>query len=200
VNRGDVVIVDGGGANIASLLFALERIGWRGQLSRDPATIRSAERVILPGVGAARSAMQRLEGAGLPDVLRGLHQPLLGICLGMQLLFDSSEEDATRCLGVIPGTVARLPDGPGRPVPHMGWNEISLARASPLLDGVPEGSHCYFVHSYAAPEVPSTVATTDYGVRFSSVVVRGNFMGTQFHPERSGTTGSRILANFLATS
>jgi glutamine amidotransferase len=200
VSGRDVVIVDGGGANIASLLFALERIGWRGQLSRDPATIRSAERVILPGVGAARSAMERLEGAGLADVLRGLRQPLLGICLGMQLLFDVSEEDATPCLGLIPGTVARLPDGPGRPVPHMGWNELSLTRASPLLEGVPEGSHCYFVHSYAAPEVPSTVATTDYGVRFSSVVVRGNFMGTQFHPERSGPTGSRILANFLAAS
>jgi glutamine amidotransferase len=200
VSTRDVVIVDGGGANIASLQFALERLGWRGHLTRDAEQIRSAARIILPGVGAARPAMERLEAAGLADVLRGLRQPLLGICLGMQLLFDASEEDATPCLGVIGGTVTRLPGGPDRPVPHMGWNRLSINRPSPLLEGVAEGTQCYFVHSYAAPQVPSAVATTDYGFRFCAAVTRDNFMGTQFHPERSGPAGSRILANFLAAS
>lgn len=197
MTRREVAIIDGGGANIASLQFALERLGWTGVLTSDAAVISSADRVILPGVGSANAAMAKLDAHGLTSLVPLLTRPLLGICLGMQLLFKSSEEENTQCLGIIRGTVRRLPPAPDRPVPHMGWNELHICRASPLLDGIAEGSHCYFVHSYAAPEGPATVATTDYGAAFSAVVVQGNFMGTQFHPERSGPTGSRILANFL---
>jgi glutamine amidotransferase len=193
-----VAIVDGGGANIASLLFALERLGHQGELTTDAAVIRAARRVILPGVGAARAAMERLAAHGLDALLPTLTQPVLGICLGLQLLFEGSEEEDVRCLGIIPGTVRRLPASPERPVPHMGWNQLVVPRPVALLAGLPTGTHMYFVHSYAAEPGPATVATTDYGRPFTAALVHRNFHACQFHPERSGPAGARLLANFLA--
>ena len=193
----EVVIVDGGGANIASLNLALQRLGYTGQLSSDPAIIRAASHVILPGVGAARAAMERLQKAGLVSVIPELRQPVLGICLGLQLLFESSEEDDVACLGILPGRVRRFAPAPERPIPHMGWNQITRKRESPLLDGVPDDSYFYFVHSYAADVSEDTIATTDYGRPFTAVAGRDNFYAAQFHPERSGPLGARILENFL---
>ena len=193
----EVVIVDGGGANIASLNLALQRLGYTGQLSSDPAVIRAASHVILPGVGAARAAMERLQKTGLVSVIPELRQPVLGICLGLQLLFESSEEDDVTCLGILPGRVRRFAPAPERPIPHMGWNQITRKRESPLLDGVPDDSYFYFVHSYAADVSDDTIATTDYGRPFTAVAGRGNFDAAQFHPERSGLLGARILENFL---
>jgi len=197
----DVVIIDNGGANIASLRFALERLGASSHLTADPAELSEARRVILPGVGAAADAMARLRALGLVDLLPRLTQPVLGICLGMQLLFASSEEgddgEDTECLGLIDERVARFPDRAGFPVPHMGWNQLRRESKSPLLDGIADGEYVYFVHSYAAPIGPWTLAASDYGAEFSAAVRRGNFHGVQFHPERSAATGSRVLANFL---
>lgn len=196
----DVVILDSGGANLASLQFALERLGARAQISSDPAEVAVAPRLILPGVGSARDAMRRLDAAGLTEPLRRCRRPVLGICLGMQLLFERSAEGATPCLGVLGGTVERLQAQPGLPVPHMGWNQLALTAPDPLLDGIAAGEYVYFVHGYAVPRSDLTLATTHYGIELSAVVRRGNFWGAQFHPERSGATGARILANFLAVA
>jgi imidazole glycerol-phosphate synthase subunit HisH len=193
----DVVIIDSGGANLASLQFALERIGGRARVSSDPADIAAAPRVILPGVGSARDAMQRLRAAGLAERLPRLEQPVLGICLGMQLLYRHSAEGSTECLGVLPGTVEQLTAAPGLPVPHMGWNQLAITGPDPLLEGIVPGDYVYFVHSYAAPCSHATLATAHYGIDVPAVVRQRNFWGTQFHPERSGDTGARILANFL---
>ena len=193
----EVVILDSGGANLASLQFALERLGTRARVSSDAAEIADAERLILPGVGSARDAMQRLEGARLVEPLCRYRRPVLGICLGMQQLFQLSAEGSTPCLGVLGGKVERLQARPGLPVPHMGWNQLVLTAPDPLLDGISAGDYVYFVHSYAAPPSEATLATTRYGVDVSAVVRSGNFWGAQFHPERSGPTGARILANFL---
>lgn len=191
------MIVDAGGANIASLRFALERLGQPSRLTRDERLIRKARRVILPGVGAARDAMDRLESAGLAGLIRELEQPLLGICLGLQLLHERSDEDDAECLAILPGVARRLEPGPGRPVPHMGWNRVRHDGRSPLLAGIADGAHFYFVHSYAVDPGPATVGRTQYGREFASVVGRGNVYATQFHPERSGAAGARLLANFL---
>jgi glutamine amidotransferase len=193
----DVVIIDSGGANLASLQFALERLGARSVVSADPATIAAAPRVLLPGVGSAGEAMRRLRAAGVDRVLPTLRQPVLGICLGMQLLFERSAEGPTDTLGLLPGSVGRLVPAPGRPVPHMGWNTLDQRRADPLLDGIAAGEHFYFVHSFAAQPSPTTIATADYGDPLVAVAGRDNFRGVQFHPERSGAAGARLLANFL---
>jgi glutamine amidotransferase len=203
VSRREVVVIDSGGANLASLLFALQRLGETAEVSTDASRIRGASHVLLPGVGAAHDAMTRLRSSGLDEVIPTLTQPLLGICLGMQLLFDASEEAPagaleTRGLGVVPGKVVRMPAAAGRPVPHMGWNQLQPLSADTLFDGISTGDYVYFVHSYAAPVVPDTLATTDYGGDFSAAVKRGNFHGVQFHPERSATVGARLLANFIA--
>lgn len=192
-----VAIIDGGGANIASLQFALERLGADATLTSDAAVIRAAERVILPGVGAAAAAMDKLREHDLVEVIRGLQQPLLGICLGMQLLFESSEEDDAECLGLIEGRARLFEVAEDRPVPHMGWNRVMQRRVAPLLRGIPDGSYFYFVHSYALDIVDATVGGADYGREFTAVVEQGNFMGAQFHPERSGKFGAQILNNFL---
>ena len=194
-----IAIIDSGGANIASVRFALERLGVDSVLTADPAVISAAERVILPGVGAAPVAMAQLARAGLVECIRGLTQPVLGICLGMQLLFERSEEGDTPLLGLVGGTCGAFDPGMGLTVPHMGWNRL-LPRGKgrhPLLSGVEDGAHVYFVHSYAAPVSADTVASCSYGVDFTALVARGNFMGAQFHPERSGPVGARILGNFL---
>ncbi|MEZ5561824.1 MAG: imidazole glycerol phosphate synthase subunit HisH [Gammaproteobacteria bacterium] len=193
----EVIIVDGGGANIASLNLALQRLGYAGRLTSDAAAIRAASHVILPGVGAARAAMERLQASKLDTLIPELRQPVLGICLGLQLLFESSEEDEVECLGILPGRVRRFTPAPGRPIPHMGWNQITRRRDSPLLDGIPDDSYFYFVHSYAAEVSNHTIATTDYGWAFTAVAGRDNFHAAQFHPERSGPLGARLLQNFL---
>ena len=194
----DVVIVDSGGANLASLRYALDRLGARSEVSSDAGVIRAARRVLLPGVGAAHDAMARLQRLQLVACLRTLQQPLLGICLGMQLLYSHSAEGATDCLGVIAGDVRQLQAAPGRPVPHMGWNNCTPGGADALLQGVGSSDYFYFVHSYAAPLSAATTALTEYGESFSAVVSHGNFHGVQFHPERSSAAGARVLANFLA--
>jgi len=197
----DVAIIDNGGANIASLRFALERLGARSHLTADKRELQAAARVILPGVGAAADAMGRLRALDLLDLIPQLTQPVLGICLGMQLLFAASAEGSdgedTECLGIIAERVARLQSRPGLPVPHMGWNQLRLTAASPLTGGLHDGDHVYFVHSYAAPVGPWTLATVDYGGELSAVVRHENFYGVQFHPERSAQVGGRLLANFL---
>ena len=181
-----IAIIDGGGANIASLTFALQRLGIRAQLTTDKATIMAADKVILPGVGAAADAMTKLQKADLCSVIRELKQPVLCICLGMQLLFDASEEDSATCLGVIPGHAKRFASAPERPVPHMGWNKVAQRGNSPIFAGIANGAHFYFVHSYALPVGPDTIGITDYGGEFTAVVEHNNFVAAQFHPERSG--------------
>jgi glutamine amidotransferase len=141
--------------------------------------------------------MDRLQQKSLDVLIPELTQPVLGICLGLQLLFDRSEEDETPCLGILQGVVRRFDAAPGRPVPHMGWNQVAATRRSPLLAGVPDGGYFYFVHSYAAEVGPATVGQASYGWPFSAVVESGNFLATQFHPERSGVLGARVLENFL---
>jgi imidazole glycerol-phosphate synthase subunit HisH len=194
------VIIDSGGANLASLQYALERFGVQAPVTSTPGEIAKATHVILPGVGSAGDAMRRLKTSGVASVLPSLEQPVLGICLGMQLLFARSEEGETECLGVMPGSVRRLRAQPGHPVPHMGWNQLAIRQRDPLLERVPENEYVYFVHSYAASVSEVTVATANYGTDVAAVVRRGNFCGTQFHPERSGRAGARILANFLGVS
>ena len=193
-----VVIVDAGGMNIGSIRYALERLGVDAVLSSDATQIRSATHVILPGVGAASPGMQRLQSTGLVETLRRLVQPVLGVCLGMQLLFERSEESDTECLGIVPGKVRHFPQSTDLRVPHMGWNTVRVERTNRLLSDETQNSRAYFVHSYAAPINAFTIASTNYGTDFSSAVQRDNFVGVQFHPERSSAFGARVLKNFLA--
>jgi glutamine amidotransferase len=198
VSELDVVVIDNGGANVASLQFALERLGASSMVSADPDRIRAATHVILPGVGAAADAMTRLRRDGLQELIPSLHQPVLGICLGMQLLFDASDEGQTECLGIIPGRAVRFQEAHGRPVPHIGWNTLDIRRDSPLLRGLGADDYAYFVHSYALPVSAATVASTSYGAPFTACVAQRNFYGAQFHPERSAAVGARVLYNFLS--
>lgn len=196
----DTALVDCGGANIASLRFALQRLGVEARFTREAAEIESAERVFLPGVGAAGAGMAKLREAGLEKLIPRLEQPVLGICLGMQLLYDMSSEDDTPCLGVIPGRVDLLQASPEHTIPHMGWNQVALRGESKLLHGIPEGAWFYFVHSYAAAPGTHCVGETEHGAGFASAVQKDNFFGVQFHPERSGANGQRLLRNFLAAT
>jgi len=193
----DVVLVEAGGTNIGSLRYALARLGVEAQLTADAGRIRAASHVILPGVGAAGPGMRLLREAGLVEVLCGLRQPVLGVCLGMQLLFERSEEGDTECLGLLPGAVSRLPERAGLRVPHMGWNRLQVLARDPLLADLDDPAFAYFVHSYAAPVGAYTLASADHGGAFSAVVRRGNICGMQFHPERSAAAGARLLQNFL---
>jgi imidazole glycerol-phosphate synthase subunit HisH len=197
VNRREVVIV-ASGANIASLQFALQRLGANATLSADAAEIRAASHVILPGVGAAAQAMARLRDCSLAAVIPTLQQPVLGICLGMQLLHETSQEGGVDCLGIIPGRASRFAASADRPVPHMGWNTLDIRRPCALLEGLVDGDYAYFVHSYALDIGDATVASTRYGAPFSACVQWRNFYGAQFHPERSAAVGARLLNNFLA--
>lgn len=192
-----VAIIDSGGANIASLQYALQRLGCDASLTTDAAEIRGADRVILPGVGAAVDAMRRLRDSGLVDLIRGLQQPVLGICLGMQLLADASEEEDVDCLGIIPGVARRLPAAEGFPVPNMGWCPVTATTPAAVLDGIADGSYFYFVHSYALPRSEFTLATARHAEPFSAMIGRANFIAAQFHPERSSADGARLLRNFL---
>jgi glutamine amidotransferase len=198
VSERQIAIVANGGANIASLQFALRRLEVDSAVTADAEQIRAASHVILPGVGAAADAMYRLRESRLDTLIPTLRQPVLGICLGMQLLYEASQEGDASCLGIIPGRAARLAGGPGRPVPHMGWNTLDIDRPGPLLAGLSGGDYAYFVHSYAIEVGAATTASTRYGVPFSACVQWRNFYGVQFHPERSAAVGARLLGNFLA--
>ena len=192
-----IAIIDSGGANIASVQFALERLGAESVLTNDVKMIQSADKVLLPGVGAAPVAMQNLAENELIDCIRGLTQPVMGICLGMQLLFAASPEGNTPLLGIFNTDCETFTPTRGRSVPHMGWNRLAKQQDHPLLAGVDEGAHVYFVHSYFAPVTAQTIAATSYGDDFTAIVAANNFMGCQFHPEKSGLVGAQILRNFL---
>jgi glutamine amidotransferase len=196
----DVVMLDSGGTNLGSVQYAFERLGVRAELSRDPERIRRASHVVLPGVGAAAPGMQRLRASGLDRLIPTLTQPVLGVCLGMQLLFEASAEGDTACLGILEGRLTRFDEARCGRVPHMGWNRIDALRDSPLLAGLDRDAFAYFVHSYAAPVTAATVASCDYGGAFAAVVSERNFHGAQFHPERSAAVGARLLSNFLELS
>jgi glutamine amidotransferase len=189
-----VAIVDLGCGNIGSVRLAVGRFGLDPLVTSDPQQLTSADRVILPGVGAAGFAMERVDALGLRQTLLSLRQPALGICLGMHLLFEASEEENTECLGLIEGRVRALEPEPGRPVPHMGWSKIEV-RAPDV--GIGTGDYLYFAHSFACDNGPATIATADYGRAVPAVVRRGNWLGAQFHPERSGEAGRRFLQRFL---
>ncbi|HTD72258.1 MAG TPA: imidazole glycerol phosphate synthase subunit HisH [Steroidobacteraceae bacterium] len=197
MSAANVVIIASGGANIASLQFALQRLGTTSAVSANARKIREASHVILPGVGAAAHAMNLLRLQNLDSLIISLEQPVLGICLGMQLLFEASEEDEAQCLGIIPGRAARLPCDLSHPVPHMGWNTLNIDLPCALLHGLSQNDYAYFVHSYALPLGPATIASSDYGHPFSACVQWRNFFGVQFHPERSARVGARLLQNFL---
>jgi len=193
-----IAVVNSGGANISSVLHALRRQGAEPVFTDDASVIRSADRVILPGVGAAGHAMEVLGEHDLIEALRNLTQPVLGICLGMQLLFDSSEEDDVQLLGIIPGRLLKLEKTAELRVPHMGWNTITSQRADSLTDRL-NRKWFYFVHSFAAPVGECTLATSQHGSTFSAIVRKDNFYGAQFHPERSASAGAGLLRGFLET-
>lgn len=192
-----LALIDAGGANLGSVRYALERLGVQARIVRDADGLRGAQRVILPGVGAAAPAMSLLRERGLDSALRGLEAPLLGICLGMQLLFDASEEGDVACLGLLPGTVRRMQGSASLRVPHMGWNTLEPVRESALLQGIPKPAQAYFVHGYAAPVTDDCIATCTHGEPFAACVQHGRIAGMQFHPERSADVGATLLANFL---
>lgn len=193
-----VAVIKLGVGNTASVLFALERLGAKAVLSDDPAIVADAERIILPGVGAAGPAMRVLGDAGLRDVLLRFERPLLGICLGQQLLYQHSEEGDAQGLGLLAGNVTALPSTKAMPIPHMGWSPLHIEQAHPLLEGVASGAYVYFVHSFACPTDENAIATATYVRPFAAAVAKDNVLGCQFHPERSGAVGARILANFLS--
>ena len=194
----EVAILAYGAGNVASVQFALERLGARVRLTDDPGEVAEAERLILPGVGAAGYAMARLRALGLIEAVRAFPRPLLGVCLGQQLLFESSDEaDGVDLLGLLPGRVRRLDPGPGLPVPHMGWSRLSIDRDDPLLEDVAQGAYAYFVHAFVCPDGPATLARADYGATVPAVVRTGARWGCQFHPERSAAVGATVLRNFL---
>ena len=193
----DIAVIDAGGANFGSVCYALERLGARPRIVRDANGLADAPRVLLPGVGAAVPAMALLRQRGFIETLPALQVPLLGICLGMQLLFEASDEGDVACLGLLPGRVRKLSGGAGLRVPHMGWNTLEQVASSPLLAGIDAGERAYFVHGYAAPVTSDCIAACSHGERFAAVVARGRVAGAQFHPVRSSATGARLLANFL---
>lgn len=201
VSRARLVLLDSGGANLGSVQAAFARLGVEAPVTDDAQRIRAATHVILPGVGAAAPAMARLRANGLDRLIPTLTQPLMGICVGMQLLFEHSVEGGVDCLGLLPGTVEKLPESAGVRVPHMGWNRLGAASpeaaAHPLMAGL-DGQHAYFVHSYAYRGAENALATCTHGQPFTAIAALGRVMGAQCHPERSAATGARLLANFLS--
>ncbi|WP_127959407.1 imidazole glycerol phosphate synthase subunit HisH [Serratia microhaemolytica] len=193
----NVVILDTGCANLASVTYAVQRLGYQPQVSRDAEIIQRADKLFLPGVGTAEAAMSQLEQRELIPLIKACTQPVLGICLGMQLLAESSEEsNGIKTLGMIDTPVKQMLDC-GLPLPHMGWNRVTAQAGNRLFRGIEQGSYFYFVHSYAMPLCPNTIAQTCYGETFTAAVQKDNFFGVQFHPERSGTAGAQLLKNFL---
>ena len=205
LSKQNLVIIDTGCANLASVRMAFERLGVQPQVSCQAADIEQADKLILPGVGTAVAAMKNLNERNLVPLIRAAKQPLLGFCLGMQMLAQASEENMSidgdsgqliDCLGIVPGRIRLMEVGNLR-LPHMGWNQIEHDETHPLLKGIQSGSYFYFVHSYALEVTDATLATCDYGQPFTAIVGRDNFFGAQFHPERSGSAGARLLQNFL---
>lgn len=191
-----LVIVDTGCANISSVYFAFKRLGVEAIISRDARVIKAADKVLLPGVGTAHNAMAQLEKAELIETLQSLQQPLLGICLGMQMLTAHSMEGDVRCLNLIPSEVLPLQSA-GLRLPHMGWNTLHNISAHPLMRGFTDKDYLYFVHSFAVSPDSYSLAQCYYGTDFAAVIGKDNVVGAQFHPERSGKTGARLLQNFL---
>ncbi|MDO6619313.1 MULTISPECIES: imidazole glycerol phosphate synthase subunit HisH [unclassified Shewanella] len=206
MNTDTTVILDTGCANLSSVRFAFERLNADVIVSRDHEVIKAATRVVLPGVGTAGAAMDALNNRDLTEVIKQLKQPVMGVCLGMQMMADKSIEHGGRseagrsdnditCLGLIPTQIDHL-DSKGLPLPHMGWNQISVSD-HPLFEGIEDGSYVYFVHSFKAPINKYTIATSEYGEKFSAAIGKDNFFGVQFHPEKSANVGAKILQNFL---
>ncbi|MFI3316738.1 MAG: imidazole glycerol phosphate synthase subunit HisH [Rikenellaceae bacterium] len=191
-----IAVIDYDTGNLRSVANALSRLGAEFCVTDDAAVIKAAERVLLPGVGQAASAMAKLRERGLVDVIPSLTQPVLGICIGVQLMCRHSEEGDVQCMGIFDSDVRKFSSDMGLKVPHMGWNSIEGLR-SPLFEGVDEGSYIYYVHSFAPTLSSQTIATTNYGIDYSAALQSGNFFGTQFHPEKSGSVGEKILSNFL---
>jgi glutamine amidotransferase len=189
-----IVIINYGAGNIQSIMFAIERLGFNAVLSNNPEEIKAADKVIFPGVGEASSAMKMLLESGLDELIPNLKQPVLGICLGMQLMCNKSEEGDTKGLGIFDVDVIKFT--PKVKVPQMGWNQIYNLK-SPLFEGISENEYMYLVHSYYAPNCTEAIAKTNYEVEYASALQKGNFYGTQFHPEKSGDVGEQILSNFL---
>jgi len=197
-----VIVIDYESGNLRSVSQALERAGAEPEVTGDPRALLEADAVVFPGQGAGDAAMRVLHRRGLIEALREFvasGRPFLGVCLGLQLLMDSTEEGGgAQCLGIVPGMTRKLPQG-GLKLPHMGWNSVSFRKAHPVLDGIPDNAHFYFVHSYyAVPEDEGlTAGVTEYGMPFCSVLVRGNLVATQFHPEKSSALGLKIYENFV---
>lgn len=191
-----LVIVNTGCANISSVRFAIERLGYQVQVSDSAEVIQQADKVFLPGVGSANAAMAQIQQKGLVTVIQQLKQPVLGICLGMQLMTRHSQEGNVNCLGLIDTDVQKMQVGELR-LPHMGWNQINISQDNPLFTGINNGTYFYFVHGFAAPVSDVTLASCDYGTAFSASIGQGNFYGVQFHPERSSDAGAKLLQNFI---
>lgn len=204
-DKDSTIIIDTGCANLSSVRYAFERIGADVEISDDIDKIKAATRIVLPGVGSAQAAMASLNDKALVDTIKSLTQPVLGVCLGMQIMTNSSTErgnfatksdaEGCRCLGLIDTEICDL-DSHGQPLPHMGWNQITPT-AHPLFNGIAPGSFVYFVHSYRAPVSQYTIAQSEYGEPFSAAIAKDNFMGVQFHPEKSAAIGAQILKNFI---
>jgi len=199
-NESKNVIVDTGCANLSSVKFAIQRLGFSVTITDDIELIKAADKVIFPGVGSAKHAMANIVDKGLVETLQNLTQPVLGFCLGMQLMTESStegsEDTVTDCLGIIPTSVKPL-NAKGNRLPHMGWNTLTSVANHPVLKGISIDDYFYFVHSFAAPLSEYTIASCQYGSDFSAIIAKDNFIGCQFHPERSSTLGSKIIKNFL---
>lgn len=200
MSKSSVVVIDYGSGNLRSVSQALEKTGVHPEITDDPGSLLAAEAVILPGVGAGDAAMRALRERGLVEPLReyaASGRPFMGVCLGLQLLMDSTEEGEADCLGIVSGRTRKLPAG--LKVPHMGWNIVELRGSHALFDGIPEDSHFYFVHSYYAEPADRNLAAgiTEYGTSFCSVLIRDNLVATQFHPEKSGALGLKIYENFI---
>lgn len=192
----NLAIIQSGGANFLSVTTAFERLGVSYELTNNVQKIQAADAVILPGVGSAGFAMERLHHDGLVDVIRNLKQPVLGICLGMQLLYEFSEEDHVACLGIIPGHITKFSNANNLIVPHMGWNNLQMEKNDPIMTAI-GNNDVYFVHSYFAPINNATIVKTSYGQDFTAIARYNNFYGMQFHPEKSGLNGSKLLENFV---
>ena len=192
----NVVIIDTSCANLSSLKFGVERLGYKVAVTDNAEQIKNADKVFLPGVGAAGAAIRIIKEKGIPEIVKSLEQPVLGICLGMQLMTEHSAEGNVDCLGLIPGNVRPI-KADGLRLPHMGWNTLTEIKDSPLFEGISQQDYFYFVHSLCVAPSEYTLATCDYGQSFSASIHHKNFYGVQFHPERSGKSGARVIQNFL---
>ncbi|MGR3806291.1 imidazole glycerol phosphate synthase subunit HisH [Pasteurella testudinis] len=192
----NIVIIDTGCANLSSVKFAFDRLGYQAKISRDLNQIQQADKLLLPGVGTAAAAMKNLTDRNLIETIRQLTQPVLGICLGMQLMTEFSAEGNLATLNLMSGHTDLIPDT-GLPLPHMGWNQVRYQADHPLFAEIEQDSHFYFVHSYAVLPNENTIASCNYGIPFSAALGYKNFYGVQFHPERSGKAGAQLLKNFV---